>query len=545
MRARVFNILQFWKNPQEVFLKGEENATSYDFDEYKAEIRLSSKKTFTEWALITHDQDTYTDYDEDRSFERLIKKIKTENPDMEPDEVEAEAQKQKYVFAGNFKPKHTHIVVRCKTAIEVKQVANWLGVPESMVDVPKGRGAFADCLYYLTHESEKEQAAGKHLYSRDLVKSNFNWQELMRQSKDMLSNYGQDLNARDMLRAKVRYEGYSIERLLVEMPDYKIDIMNDEQILKKCRKEYIDHIPVPPYRINYYIEGPGGIGKGIACRALAQSLYPNLEDYECFFEVGGTKVSFDGYNGQPVIIWNDWRAGDFIKQFGRGETFDLLESHPTKSKRNVKYGSVVLTNTINLINSVQGYEDFLNGLAGSYTYKAGDIEVEAKAEDKNQAYRRFPIIICLREHDFDVLLNKGIVEGTYEYDQYLSYANVTGNFGKVLSNLSGKAKTITLEKMVRAPKLASEIIKRQEEKSNENIPDEFEEYGEVVEGQLALDDFFEMSVQSTTEEPDEVVDQWEPDPNQESFQLFPGVDDDEIEKQTDETTFELKDTSFL
>ena len=99
--------------------------------------------------------------------------------------------------------------------------------------------------------------------------------------------------------------------------------------------------------------------------------------------------------------------------------------------------------------------------------------------------------------------------------------------------------------MVRAPKLASEIVKRQEEKSNENIPDEFEEYGEVVEGQLALDDFFEMSVQSTTEEPDEVVDQWEPDPNQESFQLFPGVDDNEIEKQTDETTFELKDTSFL
>ena len=495
MKSRVFNILQFWTNPQEVYLYGVDKAADYDFDEFKAEVRLTAKKTFTEWALITHDQDVYTAYDEDRSYERLIKKIKSEHPDMEPNEVEAEAQSQKYVFEGNFKPKHTHIVIRTKTPLETSQVAKWLGIPDSMVEVPKGRGAFADCLFYLCHEGEKEQAAGKHVYPRDLVKSNFNWQDVLRQSKDMLSNYGQELSIRDFLRSKVRYEGYSIERLIIEFPDYKIDIMNDEQILKKCRKEYVDHIPVPPYRINYYVEGrQGGIGKGIACRALAHCLYPDLEDYECFFEVGSNKVSFDGYNGQPVIIWNDWRSYQLIKTFGRGETFDILDSHPTRAKRNIKYGSTVLTNTINLINSVQPYTEFLNGLAGEYTYDNGINEVQVKAEDKNQAYRRFPIIICLRENDFDVLLNKGVAEGSYEYEQYLSYAQVRGSFANVAQRLTGTAKEQKLISLVEAPLSAGNIIRQRHEEyiSDPNqIPDEFEHYGEIIGGQLSMFDTYQ------------------------------------------------------
>lgn len=494
MKSRVFNVLQFWKNPQEVYLLGEDKATDYDFDEHKAEIRLSSKKTFTEWALITHDQDVYTEYDEDRSFERLIAKTKKEHPDMDPDEVERVAKSQKYTFAGNVKPKHTHIVVRTKTPLEVSQVAKWLGVPEACVDVPKGRGAFSDCLYYLCHEGEREQLAGKTVYPRDRVISNFDWQALLRQSKEMLSAYGQELNIRDFLRTKVRYEGYSVERLIAEFPDYKVDIMNDEQILKKARKEYIDHLPIPSYRINYYVEGAGGIGKNIACRALAHSMFPNLEDYECFFEVGGSNVSFEGYNGQPVIIWNDWRAGDFIKRLGgRGEVFDLLDSHPSSTKRHIKYGSVLLTNCVNLINSVQSYTEFLDGLAGSYTYEKDGQQIVMNAEDKNQAYRRFPIIIRLREDDFDVLLNKGIADGTYEYEQYLEYARVRGSFAKIAQRLTGAAKEQKLLDLTYPPSRAAEIVKAKHEQyisDKKQIPPEFENYGEVMEGQLSVDDMF-------------------------------------------------------
>ena len=44
-----------------------------------------------------------------------------------------------------------------------------------MVDIPKGRGAFLDCVQYLTHSSEKCQEEGKALYPDSEVFSNFDW----------------------------------------------------------------------------------------------------------------------------------------------------------------------------------------------------------------------------------------------------------------------------------------------------------------------------------------------------------------------------------
>lgn len=480
MRARIFNIVQFHQNPK----TGED----FDFNEEKAIERLKSKKSFTEWAVITHTLDTYSIEDEDRHIASLTKLFKRQSAGEESSiELVDYIKANQYIFANAPKPIHTHIVIRTTSAIDTKTVADWLGIPEQMIDVPKGRGAFADCLFYLCHESEKEQAKGKHVYERSLVKANFIWEETVNQSKAMLSEYGTELSVRDFLRTKVRYEGYTIDRLIKEYPMYKIDIMNDEQILKGCRKDYIKSLPVPNYRLNFYVEGPGGIGKGIACRALAHSFFPELTDEECFFEVGGGRATFEGYDGQPVIIWNDFRAADFITRFGRGETFDLFDSHPTAALRNIKYGSVKLSNSIHIVNGIEDYNEFLSGLAGEYTSSIG---VRMLAEDKGQAYRRFPIILCLREQDYDVLLNKGVAIGTREYEQYVQYAKVTGSFKQVAERLSGQAKEVTLLNMTKPPRDAAKIIDSAHSKYIEDeahIPEDMQDYGQVT-GQLTLDD---------------------------------------------------------
>lgn len=99
-------------------------------------------------------------------------------------------------------------------------------------------------------------------------------------------------------------------------------------------------------------------------------------------KLGAEGVSFDGYDGQPVIIWNDCRAGELIKTLGgRGNVFNVFDTHPSKGKQNIKYGSVNLVNRVNIVNSVQSYTEFLDGLAGEYTDRDGK---QIVAEDKTR-----------------------------------------------------------------------------------------------------------------------------------------------------------------
>ena len=60
-----------------------------------------------------------------------------------------------------------------------------------------------------------------------------------------------------------------------------------------------------------------------------------------------------------------------------------------------------------------------------------NIGLEHKSEDKNQSYGRFPFIIPIYENDFSILLNKGFVENTNNYLEYIEYMNIVGNFQKI------------------------------------------------------------------------------------------------------------------
>lgn len=232
---------------------------------------------------------------------------------------------------------------------------------------------------------------------------------------------------------------------------------------------------MPTLRINIYIDGPGGIGKNTASRVLAKLLFPDIE--KPYFECGGNGVNFQNYDGEPVIIWNDKRARDFIMEFGRGETFDILDSHPTNSTHNIKYGQTKLINSINIINGVEEYQTFIDGLSGEYTDRTG---THYKAEDKSQARRRLPLILCLREEYFHILLNKGVAEGTREFEQYIAYNHIVGSFAMLAQRLEGKAQLTVGKKMLQPALNSIETIKKNETQkiSNvEDIPDEFEYYG--------------------------------------------------------------------
>ena len=101
-------------------------------------------KTIKRYAWICHNKDTFTEKEEAKGKGK----------------------------AGELKGKHWHIVLDCPNSIPLSTIAKWFNVPENAVEIPSGRGAFLDCVQYLTHSSDKCQDEGKTLYPDDEVFSN-------------------------------------------------------------------------------------------------------------------------------------------------------------------------------------------------------------------------------------------------------------------------------------------------------------------------------------------------------------------------------------
>lgn len=394
IKSRIFNVMQYERHPE----TGEVLLTE---DKIKDAV---AHRTIKRWAYICHDEDVYSALDEEH----------------DPNHVK-----------GEKKPRHWHVVIEMgSNQVEVGVIAKWLGIPDNFVNVAKGQGAFLDCVQYLTHEDDKQQGLGKRLYEDSRVSANFDFREELDARAARKARYGRDLNEKDRIRNEVLFRGMTLREVIEKYP---LAYQEDFRQLESCRLRYISNISkMPKARINYYIEGRGGIGKGLISKAIARALVDRtgtMNDDDIYFEVGADKASFEGYDGQPVIIWNDCRAYTLLQKLGgRENVFNVFDPFPPDIKQNIKYGSVRLNNAINIVNSVQAYSEFLDGLAGEYTDKSGETQ---KAEDKGQSYRRFPFFLVLHEEDYDFGMNKGVFDGTREYEQYMILRNIRGNMQRI------------------------------------------------------------------------------------------------------------------
>lgn len=482
MKKRVFNICQFFQNPR----TGETLITDEGFEQIKTV--LNKYKTLKKWAWIIHEDDVYTEEDEDNNVNRLTKEYHNLHKKEAMTEeyslgLEEYIKANKWVYAGKPKPKHIHIVISTGTAaVDPVLISRWLGLPMNVIDYPYGTGAFLDCVEYLTHESEAEQAKGKHLYSDDCVVANFDWRaELTEKEKDRIRYGGYNLSTRDKFRYEVLYNGMTLKECAKLN---RINYMEDIDRLRKYRIEYIRTQQPPVTRINYYICGRGGLGKGLMSRAIARALFPNLKDDEdIFFIVGAGNSTFEGYDGQPVIIWDDFRASELLKTLGgRGNVFNVFDTHPTKQRQNVKFGSINLCNVVNIVNSVEPYLNFLNELAGEYVLPNGE---RLTAEDKGQAFRRFPLIIPLHEEDFDLLLNKGFLDNTAEFEEFYEYKHIRGNLQKVrvaCGNNEEIARKIEMQTVKPIAEKHKEVLESSiKEVNEEDVLKQFQSNGTIQE----------------------------------------------------------------
>lgn len=390
MKSRIFFVMQYEKHPE----SGETLLTEEKI------LDALSHRTIKRWAYIAHDKDVYSALDEEHN----------------PNHVK-----------GEYKKKHWHIVIEMgSNAVEVGVIARWLGISDNFVNVAKGAGAFLDCVAYLTHEENKQRELGKHRYDDKEVKSNFDWRSELDKRLERKLKYGRDLSEKDAIRNAVLFEGMTLKKVQEKYPAFYTD---DMTYLKKCRLEYISKIAkMPKSRINYYVTGKSGYGKSLVSRALARSIIDRngtMEDDEIFFVVGSNQTTFEGYDGQPVIIWDDCRAFTLLEKLGgRENVLNVFDLFPSDVKQNVKYASVRLINTINIVNSVQTWSDFLDGLCGEYKDKKGNLR---KVEDKTQSYRRFPFFIVVHAKDFELGMNKGIMYGDDNFTEFEIYGRMQGS----------------------------------------------------------------------------------------------------------------------
>jgi len=397
---------------------------------------------------------------------------------------------------GDDKEVHVHVALQLATNRCIDEIARWFGIPPYLIDIPKGRGAFEDCMDYLVHRKQKQ----KYQYNPADVISDLDYQHWLdnRTVKEELhEKYHMSVEDMNDILNEVALNGVTL-RQAEEMVSVPVFLRN-QKLFRQARDKYIyEHIPMPAPRMVFYIDSDGksGAGKSVCTRAFCKQL---ARDYgaditksmdelkEYIYKAGKKGVAWQRYDGQPIVYIDDRNAVSMLKEFGGHEGVkNLLDLFPEKDSENIKYGDTVITAKYIVINGIQPFNEFLNGLNGSFKTKGGD-RITSDA-DVTQYARRFTGIMKINPEYIVMMFNRGIMMDTDEYKEFVTICARKANFVNAIQKLQGDAQ-VAVETRVLAPAIETirEIDKKQKGKITkvDDIPMEFWEYGEDVEYQDA------------------------------------------------------------
>lgn len=360
---------------------------------------LDKHKNVKWYAWIVHDKDVYTEED----------KLKdTTNSDK--------------IKVGKLKPRHIHLVLQFSSRMRRETLARAFNLPIGFVCKPKvykTRLQVPAIVTYFTHEKESV----KYIYDVSLIHSS-NPEQIRPMIDDFKENHPkQQPVSKKSRNAQARKLIDLVSKGEITLPEIKESwglsfYLDFEPKFLKARHEFMKMKFKMKPRINFYIEGGSGVGKSTVARMLAMTLGRKVfakqmeedqlsnhhyEDYELYFEVGESKVRFDAYEYQPILIWNDVRYDDLLKEFNREGVLNLLELSPTKRNYNIKYGGVILSNQVNIFNGISDNDTFIGGLAREYKDSSGTVH---EGESEEQAFRRFPIILHVHADYIEIKIRK-------------------------------------------------------------------------------------------------------------------------------------------
>ena len=369
----------------------------------------NGKPALKRWAWCMHDKD--------KVLEENIDQLRLKDPTS-------------ILKIGDPRPAHIHLALEFENAVYNTHLQKISGLPIEFVRKPNAKyNQFMAIATYLSHCRAEEQAKGKHQYSVE---------EIHYKGFDYVEEVRKYLAVRDKreseIRKSPRYLADStinrIERGELSVEEAKEMIKDTEGFayflryekeFRAARTEFVKrHYEMQP-RINYYIYGAAGSGKSTLSKYLAKALFPDLKDFECYYTVGAVGVRFDDYSyEQPILIWEDARGEELLREYKREGLLNLLEPSPKKRSYNIKYGKVTLAHQVNIFTGPVPFQEFIEVMMGSYSEGGQKIEED---RDKEQAFRRFPVIINVKSNEIEVLTNTRIFEDT-DYSEYKRYARI-------------------------------------------------------------------------------------------------------------------------
>lgn len=393
---------------------------------------------------------------------------------------------------GDAKELHIHVVLKFKNARALNEIAKWFNIPVNMIDIVKGRRSFEDCAEYLIHKKQPEKAQ----YDPSKVAANFNyieWLENQLLKDELHEKYHMAIDDINDVINKVATEGLSLKKVeeMISPPMF----LRNKGLFINARGLYIfEHMPMPTIRIVFYVDGNGkaGAGKSVATKALCKLLAkefgadPSLDIgqlREYIYKAGQKGVPWDKYDGQPIVYIDDRTAVDMLREFNDHDGVkNLFERFPEKETISIKYGITCVVAKYIIINGIQSYTEFVNGLNGTYKSKNG--ETIESDKDITQYTRRITGILQIKEEEIVALFNKGVMLNTKEYDRYIAVHRIKYNTVRAVQTLKGNALYKVEEKALQ-PVISKtkdiEYMLTDRIEDPDDIPAEFLSYGDVID----------------------------------------------------------------
>ena len=354
-----------------------------------------------------------------------------------------------HVGVGSKKPAHIHLALEFRSAVYNTALQKLTSLPIGCFRKPEAKikhNQFLAIATYMSHKRDVEQLLGKHLYSVDEIhcSEGFDYERetnlyiINSKKTHSVSSDGPRGLADDMIN---RIEAGEVDletakKEIKERAGYAFYLRYEKEF-QLARAEFVKrHYEMKP-RINIFLCGLSGSGKSALAQQIALALYPEMSSYECFHTVGAAGVRFDDYEYQPVIIWEDVRASEMLKEYKREGLLNLLEINPKKRSYNIKFGKIILTHKVNIFTDTESFDLFADKLMGEYKDGRQTIEED---KDKEQLLRRFAIVINLTMHDITIKRNDRLYTKGSQKSEFKIYSLIDRiNIKDLFENYSGLA----------------------------------------------------------------------------------------------------------